>query len=236
MGDEASVRAGQADGAAGTAAEAPGPDHVRREILIPGGHGAAFAVRAGQLVEIADLEGQQVADFVAFAERNRTEWLSTTDDEQNDAFGALHKADFTKGNKGLDPGARVARHDGAGSCNGGQNDIITGMCDNRRYRLDYKVEGHRSCRTNFTEALEPWGIAEWQIPDPFNFFQNAPIHPDRTFGNEIPTGKAGDKLVLRTLMDSIVSVSACPQDLNPCNGFHPSPLMIRILEPARDPS
>ena len=84
--------------------------------------------------------------------------------------------------------------------------------------------------------LEPWGIAERQIPDPFNFFQNAPIHPDRTFGNEIPTGKAGEKLVLRTLMDSIVSVSACPQDLNPCNGFHPSPLMIRILEPSRDPS
>ena len=149
MGDEASVAAGQADGAAGPAAEAPGPDLLRREILIPGGHGAAFAARAGQLVEIIDLEGQQVADFVAFAERNRTEWLSTT---------------------------------------------------------------HT------------------------HFFQNAPIHPDRTFGNEIPTGKAGDRLVLRTLMDSIVSVSACPQDLNPCNGFHPSPLMIRILEPSRGPS
>jgi hypothetical protein len=110
------------------------------------------------------------------------------------------------------------------------------MCDDRRYQIDYGVEGHRSCRTNFTEALEPWGITEWQIPDPFNFFQNAPIHPDRTFGNEIPTGKAADKLVLRTLMDSIVSVSACPQDLNPCNGFHPSPLMIRILGPSRGPS
>ncbi len=110
--------------------------------------------------------------------------------------------------------------------------------DVRRPPLPARLRGagHRSCRTNFTEALEPWGITEWQIPDPFNFFQNAPIHPDRAFGNEIPTGKAGDKLVLRTLMDSIVSVSACPQDLNPCNGFHPSPLMIRILEPSRGPS
>src|SRR5207245_10897186 len=61
---------------------------------------------------------------------------------------------------------------------------------------------------------------------PYTTLFRSPIHPDRTFGNEIPTGKAGDKLVLRTLMDSIVSVSACPQDLNPCNGFHPSPLMI----------
>src|SRR2546429_3884577 len=76
MGDEASVRAGQADSTAGPVAEAPGPDLVRREILIPGGHGAALAARAGQLVEIIYLEGQQVADFVAFAERHRTEWPS----------------------------------------------------------------------------------------------------------------------------------------------------------------
>src|ERR1700749_1884441 len=86
------------------------------------------------------------------------------------------------------------------------------------------------------EALQPWRIAEWQIPAPFNLFQNALIHPDRTFGNEIPTGKAGDRMVLRTLMDSIVSVSACPQDLNPGNGFHPSPLIFGILEPSQDPS
>jgi uncharacterized protein YcgI (DUF1989 family) len=45
------------------------------EILVPGGHGAAFVAKSGQLVEIVDVEGQQVADFVAFAERNRTEWL-----------------------------------------------------------------------------------------------------------------------------------------------------------------
>ena len=59
------MAAGQADGAAGPAAEAPRPDLLCREILIPGGHGAAFATRAGQLVEIIDLEeaGQQVKDM-----------------------------------------------------------------------------------------------------------------------------------------------------------------------------
>src|SRR6266849_4939932 len=151
------------------------PDTAPREILVPGGHGAAFVAKAGQMFEIV--------------------------------------------------------HDDVG-----RNDIITSMCDDRRYRLDYAAEGHRSCRTNFAEALEPWGIAEWQIPDPFNFFQNAPIHPDRTFGNEIPTGRPGDKLVLRTLLDAIVAVSACPQDLNPCNGFHPSPLLVRVLDLSADAS
>jgi uncharacterized protein YcgI (DUF1989 family) len=195
---------------------------VGREILIPAGHGAAFAVKAGQLVEVVDLEGQQVADFIAFAERDRTEWLSTTHIRSGLLRLTVRVGDRLESNWRR-PMFEIIRDDV------GRNDIITSMCDDRRYRLDYGVEGHRSCRTNFTEALLPWGIAEWQMPDPINFFQNAPIHQDRTFGNETPTGKAGDTLVLRTLMDSIVSVSSCPQDLNPCNGFRPSPLMVRIL-------
>ena len=130
MGDEASVRAGQADSTAGPVAEAPGPDLVRREILIPGGHGAAFAVRAGQLVEIIDLEGQQVADLVAFAERNRTEWLSTTHTRS-----ALLRLTAVVGDR-LDsnwrhPMFEIIRDDV------GRNDIITSMCDDRRYRLDF---------------------------------------------------------------------------------------------------
>ena len=48
------------------------------EVLIPGGHGSAFAVTRGQFLEIVDVEGQQVADVVAFAAVDRREWLSTT--------------------------------------------------------------------------------------------------------------------------------------------------------------
>ena len=112
----------------------------------------------------------------------------------------------------------------------GMHDLITSMCDARRYRIDYGVENHRSCRSNFTEALAPWRYEEWQVPDVINIFQNAPIHADRTFGNEIPISKPGDKIVMRALLDGIVAaISACPQDLNACNGFHPSPILARIL-------
>jgi uncharacterized protein YcgI (DUF1989 family) len=113
----------------------------------------------------------------------------------------------------------------------GMHDLITSMCDARRYKLDYGVEDHRSCRSNFVEALASWNYEEWQIPDVINIFQNAPIHPDRTFGNQVPTSKPGDKIVLRALVDGIVAaISACPQDLNPCNGFRPSPILARIID------
>ena len=177
MSEEAKVRDQSAAAESGLGLEP-------QEILVPGGHGTAFVARAGQLVEIVDVEGQQVADFVAFAERNRTEWLSTTHTRSAILRLTVEVGDRLESNWRR-PMFEIL-HDDVG-----RNDIITSMCDDRRYLLDYKVEGHRSCRTNFTEALESWGIAEWQIPDPFNFFQNAPIHPDRTFGNEIPTGRPG---------------------------------------------
>jgi uncharacterized protein YcgI (DUF1989 family) len=196
---------------------------VPNEIFIPGGHGSAFPVRTGQYLEIVDVEGQQVADLVAFASQDRREWLSTTHTRSATLRLNLQVGDQLESNWRR-PMFKILRDDV------GSHDVITSMCDDRRYRLDYGVEGHRSCRTNFTEAYAPWGISEWEIPDPFNIFQNAPIHPDGRFGNEIPPGKAGDGIVFEVLMDSIVGISACPQDLNPCNGFNPTPIRARVLD------
>jgi hypothetical protein len=195
------------------------------EVLIPGGDGAAFPVSRGQFLEIIDVEGQQVADVVAFAAQDRREWLSTTHTRSSTLRLSLEVGDRLESNWRR-PMFWIVRDDV------GSHDVITSMCDERRYRIDYQVEGHRSCRTNLTEAYSPWGISEWEIPDPFNLFQNAPIHPDRRFGNEIPPGKAGDGILLEVLMDSIVGISSCPQDLNPCNGFHPSPILARVLPSA----
>ena len=193
------------------------------EVLIPAGHGRAFPVPNGALLEIVDVEGQQVADFISIIENDPKEWLSATHSRSTFLRLNLKVGDRLQTNWRREMYEVV-------SDDVGMHDLITSMCDARRYRIDYGVENHRSCRSNFMEALAPWRYEEWQIPDVINIFQNAPIHADRTFGNEIPTSKAGDKIVLRGLVDGIVAaISACPQDLNACNGFHPSPILARIL-------
>jgi len=193
------------------------------EVRIPAAEGRAFRVPNGALLEIVDVEGQQVADFISIIENDPKEWLSATHTRSTTLRLNLKVGDRLQTNWRRDMYEVV-------SDDVGMHDLITSMCDARRYRIDYGVENHRSCRTNFTEALAPWRYDEWQIPDVINIFQNAPIHADRTFGNEIPTSKPGDKIVLRALVDGIVAgISACPQDLNPCNGFHPSPILARIL-------
>ena len=193
------------------------------EVLVPAGHGRAFQVPRGALLEIVDVEGQQVADFISINELDRSEFLSATHTRSQTLRLNLEVGDRLQTNWRRDMYEVV-------SDDVGIHDVVTSMCDARRYKLDYGVENHRSCRSNFVEALAPWEFEEWQVPDVVNIFQNAPIRADRTFGNEVPTSKPGDKFVMRALMDGIVAaVSACPQDLNPCNGFHPSPILARIL-------
>lgn len=194
------------------------------EVLVPAGHGRAFRVPRGSLLEVIDVEGQQVADFISIIESDRTEWLSATHTRSATLRLNMAVGDRLQTNWRHDM-YEVVRDDV------GMHDLITSMCDARRYKQDYGVENHRSCRSNFVEALAPWHYEEWQIPDVINIFQNAPIHPDRSFGNEIPTSKPGDKFVMRALLDGVVAaISACPQDLNPCNGFHPSPILARIVQ------
>jgi uncharacterized protein YcgI (DUF1989 family) len=194
------------------------------EVLIPAGHGRAFKVPRGALLEIVDVEGEQVADFISIIETDPQEWLSATHTRSTTLCLNLNVHDRLQTNWRRDMYEVV-------SDDVGMHDLITSMCDARRYKLDYGVEDHRSCRSNFVEALASWNYEEWQIPDVINIFQNAPIHPDRTFGNQVPTSKPGDKIVLRALVDGIVAaISACPQDLNPCNGFRPSPILARIID------
>ncbi|MEO9180221.1 MAG: urea carboxylase-associated family protein [Acidimicrobiales bacterium] len=194
------------------------------DVVVPGGHAAAVIVYEGDLLEVIDLEGEQVCDLIAFASLDRREWLSISHTRATTLRLNLVPGDILQSNWRR-PMLEVLTDDV------GMHDLITQMCDERRYRLDYNVDGHRSCRTNFTEVLAPWGIEEWVMPDPVNLFQNAPIHSDRTFGNQVPTSVAGDSIVFRAMLDSIVAGSACPQDLNPCNGFSPTPVGLKVWRP-----
>ena len=193
------------------------------QITIPGGHAAAVRVATGQFIQITDVEGGQVAEPVAFAVERHHEWLSTTHTRSATLRLNLQVGDVLVSNWRRRMYEIV--HDDVGV-----HDVITSMCDERRYVLDYNVQGHRSCRSNFVEVLAPYGIEEWEIPDTINFFQNAPIKPDRSFGNEIPLSKPGDRIILSVLMDSLFAVSACPQDLNPCNSFKPTPVRLRVMD------
>jgi uncharacterized protein YcgI (DUF1989 family) len=187
---------------------------ANREILIPGGEGRAFPVYKDEYVVVTDVEGKQVADFIAINLHNVQEYLSTTHTRTMLGHVSPCKGDnlYSNYRKAL---LQLVED------TVGVHDTLYPCCDPMRYLLDFGVEGHRNCRENFAQALKPYGIDYWRIPDPVNLFQNTPLNADGSFGDSLePKSKAGDYVVFKAITDVIVGISACPQDMTPLCGWN----------------
>ena len=189
--------------------------------VVEAGHAGLFEVRTGEHLAIEDLAGKQVADFIAFCAADMTEVLSTS--HTRAVAGRLHlrKGDRLVSNR-RNPMFTIVADDV------GVHDMLFPACDPQRYFLDYGVRGHRNCRENFLELLRPYGLNFGSIPDPVNFFENVPVGADGTFGIAEPLSRPGDRVVLRAEMPCLALVSACPMDLNPCNGWRPTAVGISV--------
>ena len=64
---------------------------------------------------------------------------------------------------------------------------------------------------------------------------NVPVSPEGKTGIEEPKSKAGDYVDLRAERDLLISISNCPQERNPCNGWNPTAMRVSSTRP-RPPS
>ena len=191
------------------------------ETVIEGARAGRIEVPIGQLLEIVNVEGKQVCDFFAFNANNVKEALSPGHTR------SVIRRTFLKVNDHLYSVLRRPMFELVED-SVGQNDFTLPACDPERYRMDFKVEHHRSCRKNLEEVMKDYQIPYEYLPDPFNFFQPTPILPDGTYGTGTSPAKPGDKIVLRALMDVIAVGSSCPQDLIALNDFKPSELRLVV--------
>lgn len=191
------------------------------EILVPAGEARIAKISSGQLVEIENVQGQQVCDFIAFNTEDTAEYLSTTNTRSMLGRLRLRKGDHLQTNL-RNPILELVED------TVGCNDMLFAACDYQRYELDYGLKNHRNCRANFAEALKSYGVGYLEVPDPINWFQNTPIAVDGTLGSEISPAHAGDKIVLKALMDVVVAASACPHDQNPINNWEPTDIRMVV--------
>ena len=192
------------------------------EHLEPRGR-TAFELAAGQVLRIVDLEGQQVADLIAFRRDDHADKLS------------VHNTLLLNGTIYVTTGhALVSTH-----CTTlmtivadtvGVHDLIAGSCSEHTNAVRYGVRGTPSCRRNFELALEPYGIPLREIPYSFNVFMNVPVTSEGTAIVE-PVSTPGDFIDLRAETDLLVAISNCPQERNPCNAFKPTAMKAIVFEP-----
>lgn len=194
---------------------------MAERILVPAGTARAVTLRNGQRLRIVNIHGKQVADFIAFNASDFSETLGTL--HTLVSLGRLFPTagDRLRTNRRR-PMLEITRDDT------GRHDLLIAACDPWRYEYDFGVTGHRNCSDNFLEALQTWGLARHQLPQPVNFFQNM-AYPDGRVEFRESLAKPGDVVELLALMDMVAAVSACPMDLNPISGFRVSDVALEIL-------
>ena len=194
------------------------------DVLVKARTGHAFEVPAGRRFRIVDVDGRQVSDLVAFVREDVTERLSQANTRKLNGALKISRGGVLYSTR-CRPLLRITED------TVGEHDLLFSSCSSYDYRIRFGLsEPHPSCLTILADVLAPHGISEAMIPDPFNVFQHSRVTP--TFGLETlePLSRAGDWIELEAALDCLVAVTACPQDMNPCNGFTITDIRV-IIDP-----
>jgi aminomethyltransferase len=182
----------------------------------------AFELRAGELVQIEDLQGCQVSDFLAFRAERRDVGISNT------VTRALVDGLFPL------PGQRF--YDGEGNPllelvedTVGRHDTFGIACNRETYEA-LGFPGHRNCTDNFNRELARYGFAPRRFWERVKLFSKRRVAPEGRLREVEPAlSQAGDYVLLRAESDLVAAASACPDDILPTNGFDPTDVMVRVF-------
>lgn len=170
-----------------------------KEYIIQPQCGMRIEASKGQTITIIDVEGGQVADFFAEVKGTHEEYLSpavTIDCNESIRIGVgsvlysnLYHAMF-----------EVVHNDVEA------HDLLFPSCSKAMYDFFYQNgTDHPNCLDNINTALG----TQRTIIQPVNLFMNTQIAPDGKITISQPVSKAGDKIVLRALVDCVLGISAC---------------------------
>jgi len=192
---------------------------MNRKILEPQ-TGTAFELTAGQQLRVIDLEGEQVADLIAFNATDKSEWLSSgrSIDYANRIY--LTKGDILYSNRSRPMFTIV-------DDNVGRHDFLLTPCSPETFQIIYKNHApHPSCFANLATYLAPFGIAPDSIPTTFNIFMNVEVDAEGALKIMPPRSKAGDSILLRAEMDLIAGLTACSAEMS--NNYRFKPIAFEI--------
>ena len=198
---------------------------LRREIVPPRGPWSAI-LKAGQVLTIVDVDGNQAVDFLAYdaADTANAYSAQTTLQAQGSVFLTAGSVLRTAEDDALLTvvATDVARHDTlGGACSKESNTL----------RYGHHTWSQHACADNFLAELARYGMGKRDQVSNVNWFMNVPVDPDGALGIVDGISSPGLRVSLRAERDTLVVVSNCPQINNPCNGFNPSRAEMIITAP-----
>jgi aminomethyltransferase len=184
----------------------------------------AYFVKAGQYIQIIDVEGSQCSDFLAFAGETYREELDSTVTRTLNGLAVpqagLHSKYFSQQ---MQPMIEVVQD----TC--GRHDSFFLACTAQYYE-DAGYPGHPSCSENFNQVLAPYGIPARPGWAAVNFFYNTAVSETGAIAGGESWSRPGDYVLLRACQDLLCASSACADDIDPTNSWNPTSIHIRIYD------
>ena len=201
-----------------------------QDLLVKNATARAYAVKAGQYIQIVDVDGKQCTDFQCFSQAKLDQGLqlpldvTTTRTLMGHSYPmpGLHAKYYDQDMTALIEVVQdtVGRHD------------AFAMACAAKYYDDLGYPGHNNCSDNFNMALESFGITGRRGWMAINFFFNTFIDAHGVVGSDEPWSRPGDYVLLRALTDLVCVSSACPDDTSPANGWNPTDILVRVFDAA----
>lgn len=212
---------------------------------IPARTGVAVPLQKGQSIKVINTHGSQVIDTWAILpprNGNSNPTTETQSHSQQPAYEYMSMCHTRASSLHLSPlpgtvlvtNARtpILKLEQDTSAPLHVHDTLIAACDIHRYH-ELGVPSskyHDNCADNFRGGLaRDCGIQQFypSPPDPLNLWMNIPVElrDGRSAGGglafDLPVSKKGDFVVLRALLDCVVVMSACPQDILKINNQSP---------------
>ncbi len=186
----------------------------------------SYEVKAGEFIQVIDVEGKQCSDFLAFHRRKLEDGhergldSTVTRTLMGNAYptpglsGKFYDAD-------MDPLVEVVRD------TVGRHDTF-GLACNAKYYEDLGYPGHVNCTDNFNGALVVYEVAKRKGWPALNLFFNTAFTADNVLVSDEPWSRPGDYVLFRAMTDLVCASSACPDDVDPANAWDPTDVHVRV--------
>ena len=190
----------------------------------------SYLVRAGDYIQILDVDGRQCTDFQCFDARKLDRGhqnpldVTTSRTLMGHAYSmpGLHSKYY---DQDWVPLVEVVQD------TVGRHDAFAMACASKYYD-DIGYPGHANCSDNFNAALARHGVEARPGWMAVNLFFNTSIDAHGVLISDEPWSRPGDYVLFRALTDIVCVNSACPDDTSPANGWYLSDIHVRTYSGA----
>ena len=198
------------------------------EINIDKSTATSYQVKEGDYIQVINPMGRQCSDFVAFdtAKLNQgkekgLDWQTTRTFMGSTfpgpgLFSKFYDTDH-------EPLIEVIRD------TVGTHDTFNLACTSKYYE-DSGYFGHPNCSDNLNASMEKFGVQKKKGWHAINLFFNTSSGGLNSVVSDESYARPGDYVIFKALKDLTCGTTACPSDIDDCNGWNPTDIFVRTYK------